>query len=295
MFEIPVDADVTAIIGHMTSGAMTNVWPKVKDLGMVFLSPTVSTPELEKQKDNFFRLIPVNSYPSSNLAIYAFKELKIRKVAIFYETSNLSFTETYSDGFSSVFQEYGGEIVAYYPFLSLDNPDFAPLLQEAKDANVDGLFIIASAVDTALLVQQAHLLELDVPILTSNWAFTEDLIQNGGRAVDGILTVVSHDENNQTPAYLSFKESFLARFGRKPTFAAGYGYEAVMVLSAALEKTGGLKEGLAEALLETKDFPGVHGNISLDAYGDVQRTLYLLTIENGKMKTIRSMEINIEQ
>ena len=68
-----------------------------------------------------------------------------------------------------------------------------------------------------------------------------------------------------------------------------------MVLTAALKKTDGMQDGLAEALLETKEFPGIYGTISLDAYGDVQRTLYLLTIEDGVMKTIRTIEIDLEQ
>ena len=290
-----IDAGVTAIIGHMISGTMTAVWPEVKDSGMIFLSPTVSTPSLAEQKDNFFRLIPINSYPAGSLARYAFNELGLRKISIFYDTSNLAFTKSYRDGFSIKFEEYGGEIIADYQFSSPDNPDLTPLLLETKAAHVDGILVVASAVDTALLAQQASLIDLGVQILTSNWSFTEDVIQNGGRAVDGILTVVSHDVNNQNPIYLSFKENFVERFGREPTFGAGYGYETILVLSAALEKTDGMQDGLGEALLETKEFPGIYGTISLDAYGDVQRTLYLLTIEDGVMKTIRTIEIDLEQ
>ena len=290
-----IDAGVVAIIGHLTSGTMVAAWPNVKDSGMIFLSPTVSTPIMSGQKDNFFRLIPSNSYTSRNLASYAFKELGLRKVVAFYDTNNLAFTQTYRDGFGSLFQEYGGEIIADYPFSSPDKPDFKSFLQEAKAQNVDGILMVASAVDTALLAQQANLIDLDVQILTSNWAFTQDIIQNGGKAVDGMLTVVSHDENNQSPTYLAFKEKFMEQYGRRPTFAAGYGYEAIIVLASALEKTDGTQNGLAEALLETKNLSGVHGSVSLDAYGDVQRTLYLLTIENGQMKTIHAIETNLDQ
>ena len=117
------------------------------------------------------------------------------------------------------------------------------------------------------------------------------VIHDGGKAVDGILTVVPHDESNQTPAYLDFEARYVERFGQKPTFAAGYGYEAVMVLAEALEKTEGTATGLRAALLETNNFIGVNGRISFDPYGDVIRTLYLITVQNGQFQTIATLEI----
>ena len=283
-----IDAGVTAVIGHMTSDASIASWPEVKDSGMVFLSPTVSTPLLAGLDDNFFRLIAVNAYPAATLAEYASKELGLKKIAIFYDLDNFSYTDTYRNGFEIPFVYYGGQITESYAFRSSEQPDFAPLLYEVQAAETDGIFVIASAVDTALLAQQARLINLNIQILASNWALTDDLIQNGGHAVENILTVVSHDENNQSPGYLAFQADFIERFGHAPTFAAGYGYEAVIVLASALEKTEGREEGLKEALLKTKNFPGVHGTISMDPFGDVERTLYLVTVENGELKTIQT-------
>jgi branched-chain amino acid transport system substrate-binding protein len=284
-----LNANVTAVIGHMTSDAAIAAWPAAKDSGIVFLSPTVSTPLLAGIEDNFFRLITINAYPATALANYAAQELGLRKVVIFYDTDNLAFTGTYRDGFITPFENNGGMILATHEFASSQSSDFTPALEEAQANGADGIFVIASAVDTALIAQQARILNYDAQILASTWSFTEDLIQNGGNAVENIITVVSHNDNNDTPAYLAFDSAFETRFGRRPTFAAGYGYEAVLVLAAALERTEGSATGLADALLKTEDFPGVYGTISFDPYGDVKRTLYLLTVENGEMKTLKSM------
>lgn len=286
-----IDADVTAVIGHMTSDAAIASWPQVKDSGMLFLSPTVSTPLLAGIDDNFFRLIVTNAYPAAGLAQYAQEELGLEKIAIFYDQDNFAYTGTFRDGFATPFLNYGGEIVDSYQFYSSQSPDFTPMLQEAQAAGADGIFVIASAVDTALLAQQARLINFDVQILATNWSFTDDLIQNGGQAVENITTVVSHDENNRSPEYVAFQQQFIERFGRTPTFSAGYGYEAVVVLAEALQKTNGEKEGLSNALLEINNFSGIHGKITFDPYGDVKRTLYLITIHDGEMKTLRTMDI----
>ncbi|HKJ37616.1 MAG TPA: ABC transporter substrate-binding protein [Anaerolineales bacterium] len=283
--ELITDEGVIAIIGHMTSGTMVSAWPEFKDSGMVFLSPTVATTQLSGMDDNFFRLIPANSAFSEKMADYASSELGLKKVAIFYDTDNAAFTDTFRMGFENNFLSGGGEILLDYPFSSSSEPDFRRVLNDLKEQDPDGICVIASAVDTALIVQQARLEELDVQFLTSNWALTEDLIENGGRAVDGIITVVAHDETNRSPEYLDFSDGFQSRYGRQPTFAAGYGYEAVLVLVNALNITNGEKDGLANALLQTNDLPGVNGNISFDAYGDVVRTLYLVAVRDGQFVT----------
>jgi len=58
------------------------------------------------------------------------------------------------------------------------------------------------------------------------------------------------------------------------------------VLFAALEKTTGQAAGLAEALQQTRDFPGLVSNISLDQYGDAVRPLFLVTIKDGAFETL---------
>jgi len=293
--ELIADEGIFVIIGHMTSNAMMSVWPQFKDSGVIFLSPTVSTPELSGIDDNFFRLIPTNSVFSATLADYVMSESAIKKVAIFYDTDNVAFTDTFRQGFEKKYLSVGGEILLDYPFSSSSEPDFRPVLSELKKQDPDGICIIASAVDTALIAQQARLEGLDVQLLTSNWALTEDLIENGGSAVEGILTVVAHDETNQSPEYLDFSNRFQMRFGHKPSFGAEYGYEAVLVLANALNKTNGEKNGLAEALLQTSNLPGLDGGISFDAYGDVVSDLYLIAVRDGQFVTEKIISTTLER
>jgi len=52
--ELVNDEKVGVIIGHMTSNTMIAAWQEFKDSGVIFLSPTVSTPQLSGMDDNFF-------------------------------------------------------------------------------------------------------------------------------------------------------------------------------------------------------------------------------------------------
>jgi branched-chain amino acid transport system substrate-binding protein len=282
--------NVVAIIGHMTSETMMGVWSLVEESGVVFVSPTVSTPQVSGLADHFFRLMPANSTQASRLASYAADDMGIKSVITFYDEDNLAYTQTYRDSFGERFERSGGQILQDFPFSSSDQPDFRPMLELVEEISPDTIFIVASATDTALIVQQARLMGFEEQILICNWALTDDLLQNGGQAVEGVLAITSHDESDQSVGRLEFQEHFLERFGRRPTFGAVYGYEAALVLGEALEKTKGQSEGLSEALLETKDFAGINGQITLDKYGDVLRAVYLVTVKDGKFTTIAVLD-----
>ena len=53
------------------------------------------------------------------------------------------------------------------------------------------------------------------------------------------------------------------------------------MLIAALVKDGGEPAGLRQALLDTLNFQGLNGKISMDPYGDAIRSLYLSILKDG--------------
>jgi branched-chain amino acid transport system substrate-binding protein len=275
---------ISIILGHMTSSMMVSAWEATQDSGVIYLSATASASKLTGMDDNFLRLTPATSAFAETVAEYATNELGLKKLAILYDMDNAAFTDIYQEAFAEKIISNGSKVVWRYDFRSSAAPDFKPIVATLKDLQPDGILIIASASDTALVTQQIRLGGCKAQILTSNWALTKDLIENGGTAVDGIAAIATYSESNPSKEYVEFSNKFEERFGRKPSFSASYGYEAALVLADALKKTKGEREGLKEALLGTKNFNGLFGSVSLDAYGDVRRTLYLVQVHDGVFK-----------
>ena len=285
-----IDAGVVAIIGHMTSAQSVAALPVTEEAGVVLLSPTTSTPDLSGLDDHFFRVNPVNSLEARTLARHVYQQRGLSRMAVIYDADNAAYTKTLWAAFAKAYRALGGQVTGEESFSSAEEPDFAPLVAKLYASDPEGLLVIASALDTALIAQQTRLDGWQTPLFASSWAQTEALPQNGGRAVEGIEIALNYDSNSQSPAFLDFQARYQARFGRAPTFAAAQAYEAVLVLAAALEKTGGQAEGLPQALLETQDFNGLIGTISLDEYGDVVRTQFLITVQNGRFVTLTALE-----
>ena len=277
-----IKAGAIAIIGHATSAQTLEGLKATNPDNVIMISPAVSTPELSGLDDYYFSIYPSFENSSQNFAKYIYGPSGITRIAIIYDKDNLGYSKTYSTKFADKFQSLGGNITDEIGFSSVAQPDFSLLLSKLCESKAEGLLIVASDIDTALIAQRARLIDKQIPMFTSAWAQTETLISKGGQAVEGMKVEQAYDLANQSSAFIDFQSCYKARFGNDPSFGAAYSYETSLVLTEALKKTNGNKNGLKQALLETYNFNGLMDTFSFDRFGDVERPWYLSTIRNGK-------------
>lgn len=271
-----------AIIGHATS-AQTLAGLKVTNPAkVVMMGPTISTPKLSGLDDYFFRVHPSFKNSSEAFAQYIYGQMDITRMAVIYDKDNLEYCKIYSTTFDDKFRSLGGNITGETTFSSVAQPDFSPLLSKLCESKAEGLLIIASDIDTALIAQRVRLMGWQVPLFCSAWGQTETLISNGGQAVEGMKLEQAYALTSQSSTFIDFQSRYKARFGNEPSFGAAYSYETALVLADALKKTKGNKNGLKQALQEIHNFQGLIDTFSFDKFGDVERPRYLSVIRNGK-------------
>ena len=289
-----VEAGVVAIIGHITSQQTLAAYPITESANVVLFSPTASTPELSGKKDHFFRLVAPNPTEGQVLAQHIYQDRDLSKIAIIYEGDNQAFSSSLLDSFSKNYTELGGQLTHTIGYSSSGNPDFADLVKQMQAFNpTDGLLIIAPPIDTALIAQHVRIADWSIPLFATAWSQSQELISNGGKAVEGIEIPLTYDPNNQSSEYKDFQTRYQERFGKEPSLYAGITYDVVFILAKALAKTGGEGEGLAEALVGT-EIEGVANRVSLDEYGEVIRDWFLLTIQDGEYVTESKLRVQVK-
>ncbi len=284
-----IDEGVVLIIGHLTSAQTMAAYTVTQQAGIILFGPTTSTSLLSGKKDLFFRLSTTNEYMGKVMTRHMVEDLGLSHIALIYDTDNLAYAEPFAFAIAETLTALGGQIAGEVTFSGSASPDFAPLVDNLRALQPDGVFIVASATNTALIAQQMQLKHLTVPLFATPWALGEVLIQSGGQAVEGLKTVAPFDSNNPPATLQDFFTRYQERYGRDAIHTAIYGYEAVQILAEGLRKTGGKAEGLPEALLETQNFAGLTGPISLDSYGDVVRPVFLQSVHNGKFETVGTL------
>jgi len=201
-----------------------------------------------------------------------------------YDLSNRAFTEEWYLNFRTAFEARGGTISFTATFTSCEDFSYLELAQNILAAHPDGVVIIAGALDTAMICQQLRKLKAELLLVCSGWSKSQDLIQHGGLAVEGILMSEAYDQNSQHERYLAFKDRYEKRFGRATDFATVFSYDAASVLFQALAQQT-RKQSLKDALID-HTFSGLQGDVTFDQYGENTKPRFLVTVRNGQFLTI---------
>lgn len=281
-----VEEGAVAIIGHATTAQTLEGLKVTNPAKVIMIGPTVSTPELSGVDDYFFRVHPSFENSAQNFAKYIYEHNGLDRMAIIFDNDNRAYSKTYSTTFTDEFRALGGNTIGETSFSSSAQPDFLPMLSRLRESSPEGLLIVASDIDTALIAQRTRLMGWKVPLFAASWAQTETLINSGGRAVEGMELEQAYALASKSQVFMDFQSRYKTRFGSYPSFGAACSYESAYVLAEALKKTNGNKDGLKQALLDIDNFRGLTDTFFIDKFGDVTRPFYLTAIHNGEFVTV---------
>ena len=279
-------SNVVAVIGPMTSQVAVAVVPEANRARVPLVSPTVSTNQLSGLDDYFLRVYYSNTQAAGLLADYLARSPKKPRIAAIYDLANRAYTEDWLKDFRQLYGKWGGEVLVAVPFDSTQGVAFGKTIDQVLQKNPDGVLFLASAVDSAMLAQQIAKREIKLPIYATGWSATDDLLQMGGRSVEGLTIVQSADMESQATTYREFVRHYTERFNEKPKFPALHAYDATRMVIAALTK--GPTEGpqLKAALLTLPPQPGAQGLVSFDDFGDLYAPeLHLAVVKDGAYRS----------
>ncbi len=286
-----IEQGVVAIIGHMTSGQSAAVLDLINEAKVVLLAPTSTSSRFSGRVDYFFRVINTSDTYAKALAGHMYNNRGVRKLTGIYDLGNRAFAETLWKTIQADFERMGGDAGQAFTFTS-GRTDLQDLITDVAAAEPEAIMLISSPVDTALMAQYLRREGLTSKLFASGWSNTKELLEKGGRAVEGLEANAGYYAQDPRPVFQSFLRRFKKRYHRQALFPATYGYESVLVLAHALEQTGGKAKGLPQALVEVKNIEGAQGPISLDEFGDPLREIYISVIRDGQFEVIEVISMD---
>ena len=277
--------NVVAIVGHMTSGMADLTVPYINQNRILMLSPTIAADSLENRDDYFLRVIPSNKQQANAIAKAMHVE-KVRKAAVVYDIDNLTFTDGLKKQFILDYLDRGGMMVFEEGFSS-KNADFSALSTKILNTDAEGVFIIAASDSAVLLSQNFYKQGATIKIFLPSWAMTTDLLNHGGKTVEGANLINFYNNASDNEEYRLFKTQYAHDFGYDPSFAAQFSYEAVMVIAEAVRQSeDGRAPTLKKYILGHNTFKGLQGDIVFNEFGDMNRDSYIYKIRNGQFEVV---------
>ena len=195
--------------------------------------------------------------------------------------------------FTDAFTKAGGQVVETIK-VPLANPDFAPFLQRARDANPDSLFVFVPASQAGTFAKQFAERGLDkagIKLIGPGDIVDDNDLPGMGDSMVGVVTAGIYSAHHNSPTNKEYVAAFKKANGFRPNFISLGGYDGMHLMYEALKKTQGKTDGdaLINAMKGMK-WESPRGPISIDPETrDIVQNIYI-----GKVEKVQGELYNVE-
>ena len=186
--------------------------------------------------------------------------------------------------FTDAFTKGGGEILDTIK-VPLANPDFAPFLQRARDANPDTLFVFVPASQAGTFAKQFVERGFDksgIRLIGPGDITDDNDLPGMSDALIGVVTAGLYSASHNSPINKAYVAGIKkANNGLRANFISLGGYDGMHLIYEALKKTGGKTDGdgLIAAMKGMK-WESPRGPISIDPdTRDIVQNIYIRRVE----------------
>ena len=296
--KLAADPTIVAAIGSNCSSEARPGVPILWKAGIVTVSPSntapfLTAPDRGPDYNGYLRTCHNDKVQGAVAAQFAWEQLKVKTAATIHDGS--PYAEALQAVFAETFKKYGGTVTAQEAVAPTDT-DMRPVLTKIAAGKPEILYypiFIAAGGHVTRQAKEVAGLEKTI-LMGADGIFSPDFYKAAGEAAIGMYHS-SPDFSAFAEGYKAFLEKHQAKYGEKPLapFHA-HAYDAAMMIFAAIEKVavqcpdGTLyigRQALRDALYATKDFKGLTGNLTCDAYGDCADPkigIYQTTADNVK-------------
>ena len=190
--------------------------------------------------------------------------------------------------FVKTFTAAGGEIVGTAR-VPLQNPEFAPFVQRARDANPQAIFVFlppgGQTISFIRSYEERGLAKAGIKIIATGDLTDDGVLEAMGEGTLGIVTSFHYSYAHDSPENKAFLKAYVDANGTKmrPNFMACAGYDGMAAIAEALKKTNGSTDPEKFlAALKGMKLMSPRGPIMIDPETrDIVQTVYIRRVEKA--------------
>jgi len=280
--------DVLAIVGPQSSKQAIPAGGKANELGTPMISPWSTNPDTTKGRPFVFRGCFLDPFQGPVVANFVKDEFGFTKAAVLYDVAS-----DYPKGLAEFFKEAweklngAGSVVAYESFTTKDT-DFSSQLTKIINSGAQVLFTPQYYNEVALIVQQAHQLGWDKPIVGSDSWGSAETVKLCGKDCYGLFFSTHYAAAGAKGATKAFIDRYNKAHGYVPDDVAALTWDSIRLVQKAIEDCGKLTGDLEEdrqcvrdALAKIKEFDGITGKMTFTEDGDPIKCAVIVRISDA--------------
>lgn len=288
---IASDKSISAVMGHFSSGVAMTAANTYMDAGISLLSASASHPDYSGMGEYIFR---------NNVLI----SMEIETVLQILQNSNagrvgvLVLKNDWGQGalnamkkaYADVEGKVNFEIVMTEEIME-GTDDFSANITKFMEADCDTIFVLTMYASFAPFAIQYRALNPDIKMVSVGSAFSTELINLGGEAVEGVLMDAGFDPSTTEPKAAAFVKTFNEKTGHNPDNMAVQTYDNVYMIAQAIERAGSADREAIKNELYNTDYEALTGHITFNEIGDAMKKMLVFEIIDGQF--VQRTDMNI--
>jgi branched-chain amino acid transport system substrate-binding protein len=279
-----VSEGVSLVLGSYGSAVSMAASDVFLDAGLPAIGVSCTNPQVTLGNSHYFRICFLDPFQGTVLANFAKDVIGASKA---YVLAKLG--DDYSVGLANYFMEAFGKENCVYETFPEGTSDYSTYIVNAKTYGANVFFSPTSTEAAALIIDQATVQGLGVPILAGD-TWDSNVILNVAKGKDVQIYVTTFYQEGGAPefdsgikAWINSDATAKANNGGDDKVAAvtALGYDAYYAALEILKMAGSLDKAAVMSAVPNLSFTGVTGPIAFDQNGDAKRdTAFVKACDN---------------
>jgi len=267
--------EVLFIVGPQSSKQAIPAGEVANNYKTPMISPWSTNPDTNKDRPFVFRGCFLDPFQGPVLANFIKEEFGFSKAAVLYDVAS-----DYPKGLAEFFKEAWekvngpGSVVAFESFTTKD-ADFSSQLTKIIKSGAEVLFTPQYYNEVALIVQQAHELGWNKPIVGSDSWGSAETVELCGKDCYGLFFSTHYAAAGAKGATKAFIDRYNKKHGYVPDDVAALTWDALGLVQTAIQSCGKItgnvekdRQCIRDAMAKIKEFDGITGKMTFTEDGD---------------------------
>jgi branched-chain amino acid transport system substrate-binding protein len=276
-----IDVDhVPVAVGFVLSDEVLTSAPVANERKVVLLTTAAGSDKIKDAGDYIFRNRESGVAQSEAIASASIKRLGIKEVAILH--SNSANGISYRDGFKQAIEQLGGTVSLAIGY-NEGKTDYRAEIEQLRAKSPKAVYLAGLDQELGLILKQAKEVGFSTQFFASPGAISEKLLEIAGSGAEGLISASApFDVNSTEPRIQSFITPYKKRFNDSPDFIAANSYDAIFMVAMCFKNGATDADQIKSCLYGVKAYPGIGGQTSFDADGEVIKQVSLVQVQGGR-------------
>jgi len=289
--------EVLFVVGPQSSKQAIPAGEVANNYKTPMISPWSTNPDTTKDRPFVFRGCFLDPFQGPVLANFIKEEFGFSKAAVLYDVAS-DYPKGHAEFFKEAWEKVNGpgSVVAFESFTTKD-ADFSSQLTKIIKSGAEVLFTPQYYNEVALIVQQAHELGWNKPIVGSDSWGSAETVELCGKDCYGLFFSTHYAAAGAKGATKAFIDRYNKKHGYVPDDVAALTWDALGLVQASIQSCGKItgnvekdRQCIRDAMAKIKQYDGITGKMTFTEDGDPIKCAVIVRIsDKGEYEFYKSV------